>query len=145
MFLFVSNCFTAHLAKRAKVLFLQVFVILSLNGGREGRVQQGECHNPPPPPDLLPGHSMHPSTIRRRAVCILLECSLVSKLFKKYSPFYNLNIYSVSNNQNEDSDVHEVSVEIDEAPNIRGLYKPPKRKGEVGKFSLRSSYIFLVG
>ena len=37
-----NEIFTAHVAKRAKVMFSQVFVILSpKGGGREGGVNQG--------------------------------------------------------------------------------------------------------
>ena len=45
--------FTARVAKRAKVMFSQVFVILSLNRGRG--VDQGPGHSPSLP--LGPGHN----------------------------------------------------------------------------------------
>ena len=55
--------FYVRIPKQAKVMFSQVFVILSLTGG--GGVDQGQCHNTPPPgtwsqhlpPPPGPGHN----------------------------------------------------------------------------------------
>ena len=48
----LSDIFTTRVAKRAKVMFSQVFVILSLNGGGNTNGQ------PPPPPG--PGQNIYP-------------------------------------------------------------------------------------
>ena len=93
--------FTACVAKRAKVMFLQVSVILSLNTGGGvtpdaswdrshglggGGLPRGRWTSPPlgqvqsPPwPGSQHLSPQHPGTMRRWAVRILLECILVSR------------------------------------------------------------------
>ena len=75
--------FAIFTARVAKVMFSQVFVILSLKGGGVGNTKG----QPPPPPG--PGQNIYPppppppppETTGRRAVRILLECILVCVTF----------------------------------------------------------------
>ena len=70
MHVITAFIFTACVAKRAKIMFSQVFVILSLNGGGGGRWATSMVnHLPPgtrsehlPPPPLGPGHNTSPRT-----------------------------------------------------------------------------------
>ena len=66
----VMICFiTAHVAKRAKVMFSQVFVILSPEGGGRSEPGNWSQHLPPPPgtwsqhppPDYAQAGSTHPT------------------------------------------------------------------------------------